>query len=399
MKKAFNISMLFVRPFLILYLSKLMLSVVSFSLKYQLYWYEIENDISASALNVLLSIFYVFIFNSLVLNLNSEDRVGQSAFIKKLKSSNKFSLPKFVLTTPFFYLEALLLFLIPLVFKSAFSFDFVTKMFFSEINPVSDETKRTALIVAVPVLLVVVFIAHYITAKNWLRGINGILEDLEKEKISVSFHTLKSLLFVFVIYLVGMSLVVYLWPAVASLVKVGQGKVIIQIALAIVLFTLLSIIFYFLRALLKRRTFIKKLKKYCKNNSLVLSEIINPYSSIFRDKKGFNFTVEKNGKKYDCKFLYSLFKGSPLVLSDKGLGIKHTLITLRGIRIFSKTTDFSYVFESDNKKILIILPIPKKILVSIRGTELTEADTGEKLGEYTIHSANSFLNALDRNCL
>jgi hypothetical protein len=134
-------------------------------------------------------------------------------------------------------------------------------------------------------------------------------------------------------------------------------------------------------------------------NNLPLSEIVKPYSSIFVSHTGANFTVEKNGKKYDCKFMSSLFPGSPIIFSDKGVGIKHTRIHVFHIELFSKMKDFKYEFESENKKLLIIVPTPKKIFSQIRGSKLGEADTGEKLGEYTIYNSSGFLNSLDRNLL
>ncbi len=401
MKKIINVLFFYIKPLFILGLSNLFLQMVSIGIVFCLHYYDFENDLSPSFVNYMLFIFYVLIFNSIVMTFNTEDRYVQSKFIEKLKNEKrkKFSPFRFVLTTPFFYIEALLLAITAIVFRSTFSFHSVSKMFFEDTPPLSDEAKIKSVLIVVLVMFIIDFIAHYIVVKNWLRGINGVLEDLKEERISISFYILKRLGIVALIYVLGTDAIVVLLPAVIPVVAVLGKTTVFKLLIAILIFIFAMILLFILRALIKRKRFINKLKKYCVDNSLNLSEISNAYSSIFRDKAGFNFTVEKNGKKYDCKFLHSLFPNSPLIMSDQGVGIKHTYISIRGIVIFSKKKDFTFSFESENKKILIILPIPKKILVSIRGTNLIEADTGEKLGEYTIHSANSFLNSLDRNCL
>ena len=56
-------------------------------------------------------------------------------------------------------------------------------------------------------------------------------------------------------------------------------------------------------------------------------------------------------------------------------------------------------FESEGKKILIVLPIPKKIYVGTVNSAPRPADTGEKAGEYTVYNASGFLGALERDCL
>ena len=162
----------------------------------------------------------------------------------------------------------------------------------------------------------------------------------------------------------------------------------------------LGVLFNFcLRAVLKRKSFIEKLKEYCRNNSLTLSEIVKPYKSVLFDQEGFNFTVEKNGKKYDCKFVSTIFPGSPLALADSGAGIKHFLIRFIKIQISSYKKEFNFSFESENRKILLLVPTPKKVLVTVKNSKLTEADAGEKLGDYTLYNATTFLNALDRDCV
>ena len=173
-------------------------------------------------------------------------------------------------------------------------------------------------------------------------------------------------------------LIVILLPAVASIATAFGKKGLLLLVLWIVIIFLVFFSIFALRAVLKRKSFIEKLKEYCRNNSLALSEIVKPYNSILFDKEGFNFTVEKNGKKYDCKFVSTIFPSSPLALADSGAGIKHFLVQLSNVRIISYKKNFTFTFEGENRKILLLVPTPKKVLVTIKNSELTDAEVGEK---------------------
>ena len=125
----------------------------------------------------------------------------------------------------------------------------------------------------------------------------------------------------------------------------------------------------------------------------------NPYRSIFTSKDGFDFTVEKNKISYDCKFIAGVFPNAPIYLSDDGRGIKRIGVRIFGRQIFSIMTHFDFGYESENKKILILLPTPKIFLVSGSAFKLREGDVGETVGKYTVYNATGFFNAMDRDTL
>lgn len=139
--------------------------------------------------------------------------------------------------------------------------------------------------------------------------------------------------------------------------------------------------------------------KTCKRNSICISDIKNPYLSIFISKTGFNFSIEKGGNRYDCKFIAGVFPGSPIVFSDKGSGILQNTVRLFRVEVFHILTELDFTYESEGKKILILSPTPKVIYSSVNGSPPRLADTGEKVGEYTVYNSTGFIGALDRNCL
>ena len=399
MKKLFGVLNVLIKPFLILFSAKLVLALIKVSMKYEIYSLKFQNDIREASLNRCYAILFLLILNSFILAYNSNDRAGKEKFLEYARKTNKISCLKFVTTTPFFYAEAFLLVVISAVFPTNFFYDFVPKAFFDGVELSAEDTKLYTLIIVFAALILVDFLAHLVVAKEWLKGINGVIEDVEKGAPSYSFETVKRVFRIALLYVVASVIIVMFWPIFDSFNVVSGGKLVFLIIFWGTFSLLLVFSFFSLRALIKRFFFVERLKKYCKANSVPLSEIVKPYSSIFVSHKGANFTVEKNGKKYDCKFMSSLFPGSPIIFSDKGVGIKHTRIHLFHIELFSKMKDFNYEFESENRKLLIIVPTPKKILSQIRGSKLGEADTGEKLGEYTIYNSSGFLNSLDRNLL
>ena len=61
-------------------------------------------------------------------------------------------------------------------------------------------------------------------------------------------------------------------------------------------------------------------------------------------------------------------------------------------------TDFTYSFDSSNKKVVIITPAPSDLFVGDKGKQRI-LDNGEILGEYSVYKAEGFLNALERDVI
>ncbi len=399
MKKTFNIGLLILKPFLILSFTNLISYIQQLFFDYWIFDLKLENDIGFANTNILSVLFYFLIFNSMVIGFNSNDRFVQTKYLEYIKKTDKPSNIKFVLSTPFFYIEAFLIILISVVFSNSYLHYYISEVFLKNYE-ISDFQKNLySVLIIVPLLIIVSFLARAVIAKKWIRGINGVIEDIENSNIRRILDTIKYVFFSLMLYCVGSMILVWFLPPFMAFQKVTRGMFIFILIFGIIIACLVIFAFFYIRALLKRKSFINKLKKYCKRNSLYLSNIEKPYSSILVSHSGFNFTVEKNGIKYDCKLLSSIFPGSPIFLSDIGYYIKHTFISFYKIQLFSRKKDYKFAFESNNKKILIVVPIPKNVFVSIRGSKPSPADTGEKIGEYTLYNSTGFINSLDRNCL
>ena len=166
-----------------------------------------------------------------------------------------------------------------------------------------------------------------------------------------------------------------------------------------VAFLTLKIIFYlvrYARAVKKRKVFFKKLSALCDQKNVTFEQNGGIFPLEKRNKNDADFLVVQGGIQYDCKFIYALKRGDTMSLNDKGEGSNIYDYRLGQVHLFRKITNFCYDFEGNGKKILIILPTPKKVIHAEGGRHL---EIGDKVGEYTVYTATAFLNTLERDCL
>ncbi len=152
------------------------------------------------------------------------------------------------------------------------------------------------------------------------------------------------------------------------------------------------------KALISRHKFIKALKKTCSAKKCRISKINNPYKSLFSSYNGENFSVTLNGKTYSCKFISSLKSSRPLILSKDGMAMFVHGITFAGVNWFQSTKKCRFDYQSNNPQILIINPSLKFTYCAENGG-LSEIDNGDKIGNYLIYTGNSFINAIERDCI
>ena len=84
------------------------------------------------------------------------------------------------------------------------------------------------------------------------------------------------------------------------------------------------------------------------------------------------------------------------IYPDREIHFFHTL-KIRKVKIFSYKTVQHFGYDSEKTKILIVNPVPKK-LMAYKGT-IAEIDNGEIVGDYKIYNATAFVRALDNDIL
>lgn len=157
-----------------------------------------------------------------------------------------------------------------------------------------------------------------------------------------------------------------------------------------------------LRGLIKRRSFLKQLNKVCAEKGYTLSDIKVPYKSLFQLYAGESFTIQTDKKTYSCKLICGMKKRIPMVMYEDGTGeYIHTVnIGKKGaqIEIFRYVKKFNFGYESENDKIIIVIPVPKFMQMNKAG-KVFDMDNGEVIGEYRMFAGTGFINALDRECI
>ncbi len=145
-----------------------------------------------------------------------------------------------------------------------------------------------------------------------------------------------------------------------------------------------------LQGLLKRRKFLKRLKRMERDHLCEVTGINRPYRSVFALYDGESFRVKRNGKEYACKLVSALRKSRPMVIHENGV---YELIRSKYIPFGQRGYDFG--FDADCQKVLILSPTPKLIFDS----RMRQLDNGDTVGGYKLYTGTAFLNALERDCI
>ncbi len=216
-----------------------------------------------------------------------------------------------------------------------------------------------------------------------------------------------------------------LWMAFSPIFILFTEPAVYISAIVLILF---PTVFRSLRALSKRRRFIKELTELCKKKKFRLSKINSPYKSIFRLVAGETFKVSIGSKTYSCKLITSKRRSRPLYIMKNGIGGWLVQWKFISIELLSYTKVFSFGWESNHKKIIIVNPVPKKVLtpkgesfipdenmeyyVSPKSGGLkpmvlklkikeyaVELDNCDIIDGYEFYTATGFLNALERDVI
>lgn len=159
-------------------------------------------------------------------------------------------------------------------------------------------------------------------------------------------------------------------------------------------------IFRYIRALFKRISFIKSLKRVCKEHAYKLEIRQNPYKSIFFSSSKPVIVVTTNEKIFVVYFFTALRKGSALVFYDENYAeFWHYIMRQVPPLKRSKFYNLSDITLENNdlpiEKVLLISPTPFQIY---KGSSEGHAivDNNEKMFGYTLYAGSGFCNMIDR---
>lgn len=179
-----------------------------------------------------------------------------------------------------------------------------------------------------------------------------------------------------------------------AIMLVAHYKVFLPVIIAIAALTAVLMSYRYVRAFIKRRSFLKRLKKVASEAEAKISPPSKVYSSVIFKKDGYNFSLWQKGRRYDCKLICGLYKTAPMSIEKGGIYETDHRVKIRNIELFHYISTAYYSFDSEGDKILILLPTPHTVFA-----DGAQADVGSNVEGYKIYTASSFLNAVERNCL
>ncbi len=296
--------------------------------------------------------------------------------------------------------------------------------------------KLKVLAITLPILFIIYILANLSALNYWNkegRKTREKYQDLSEKELSDHKKSEKSerirfkLTLIFSYFLGSMALIFF----IPALLMALSPILTLFLNFKFLIFALLLIFFPWIyrnaRAIIKRYKFLRQLKKLCRERKYRLSKIQDPYKSLFKPSEGENFSVYIQKKRYSCKLITSKKRSQPIYIMPNGTAAFLVKVRFLKLVLFSYTKSFQYSYEADCKKVLIINPIPQKVLlprkefddlmdedsvlagkagnrlfatgVSNRTPDSVELDNADIVGGFEIYSASAFLNALERDCI
>ncbi len=248
-------------------------------------------------------------------------------------------------------------------------------------------------LIAIPLLLI---FERYEAARYWLElDRRGELEEITSKKKIVLRVLLIAVAYPLTLpYLPLIGFLAYTFLSTIALLL--TAPVLILIILGIIAL----IIFVRILASLKvRKKFLKQLNILIREHQYEISEIKNPYSSLFSRKKTCTFTVNNKKSSFDCLVIGRIRNKIPICFTSKKNGFfRHRIGTKKHNVTFER--HFEYAAPGDGKKIMIINPTPKHAFIcDLESGKEKRLYNADKLWDFVAYEAEAFLGALDRDCL
>jgi len=253
---------------------------------------------------------------------------------------------------------------------------------------------------------------------TWIEGLFYWRKDEEKQrkekrKKNEILVLIKDCVGAFLAYPIMAYLLPIAFPTFRTLPK--TAFVVAAVVLPILAgFAVFFFAFGYIRAFFVRANFLYKLKKAAKKRGYVVSEIKHPLSSLFFEHAGSSFDVLANGKQYSCKLLAGIHYGNPMHFKDEGKGAivyklrfraflygRHALGRIgwyNSDEFARMETEFTYQFDGNGKKVLLVCPTPHSIYAVGHGQNRL-LDVGDDIHGYMLMTGTAFLNALERDAI
>ena len=312
------------------------------------------------------------------------------SFLEKKPQKSFFSNLAFLFTHWSFWVASVALVLPFLAFPIALTHPQLAEIYFDTFQTVE---KFKILAVFLPVLLLINLLAHLSSVTLWQAEAKWRKYENKKTKASSFIYTMA-------IYTFAPLLIVVLLPMLAYIPLTFQAVWLFMTpATLVLLFLLILVVVLFtpLRALNIRKKAIKQIKDSSAQMGYTVSDIKRPYRSIFTPCEGESFSLTKGDKIYSCKLIAAPKRGLPMAIHPNGeMHFFHSL-KIRDLKIYSYETVTAFGYDSPNLKIVIVNPVPKK-LMAYKG-KIVEIDNGDFVGDYKVYNTTAFIRAIENDIL
>lgn len=274
---------------------------------------------------------------------------------------------------------------------------FLSELFFGINTPVTSVFKILCII-----LNILLFVLSERFAYRIWHDMKGrtvyFLNDFFKPSASISGYLMRTGVMVFASFALAL-----LTNMAGTLITIIKHFILQSIIIAVCIIVLL--IFYaYARSLVKRLSFLRRLKKNAKSEGYTVKTVSKPILSSLKSFDGFNITVETAYKAYDCKLISGIKRNNAMTFLANGkIRVSHEVKFGKRtgqFSLFSYNTYIDYTFDSPNKKIIILSPCPRYVFASEQeGDKPTEIDIGFDMYEYKVYAGRGFISALSYGCV
>ena len=351
--------------------------------------YYFLNDTALSALSTVLTLFfYYFLIRASYMKndavrarfADSWNRKAPPGFAKRIK---------FVFSSPEFRSDLILHLFLLLIFPSGFGFRSLVRLLGDFGN------KGIVFAILAPALALIGAAARLSVLSDWTVRWSYKIGQPWLEKIPLWKMPVSILL-----TWVSCQIVVAVSPiavrsvyAVFLILKVSNPQVLIPLLIGVILGWYLI---RFLDAVRKRRRFLRRLRKYCKENGYELTRVKRCFVTLLFPLAGVNVSLKKGDKQYDCRLISSLRRHSPLHFEEEGTVTCTHVYKFFSLHLFHFDLTYSYQFEATGTKILVLVPVPYEVFVSGFG-EIELGYAGSRVSDCILYGATDFIHALERN--
>ena len=313
-----------------------------------------------------------------------------NGFVEKAPKKTLFANLVFLFSQWSFWVETAVLALVFVAFPIERIHPQLAEIYFDKFEVVN---QAQILSTFLPILLFINLLAHISVIQLWQSEAKWQKYESKKTKSSSFIYTLAIYAFAPILMAVFLPILVYI-PLVFQAIGLFMTP---ATTVLLVLLIAFLVLFPPLRACSIRKKTIKQIKESCLQNGYDISDIKEPYLSILKPCEGESFSITRDGKTYSCKLIAAPKKSLPMAIHPDGQMHFFYEVKIRGVKILSYKTVKHFSYDSKDSKILIVNPVPKK-LMAYRGT-IVEIDNGELVGDYKIYNATAFVRAIDNDIL